>query len=290
MRLKLLFLLGPLLITGCTSSLAPTSPISTRLSPTELPPASKAPLPTADIAAAEHLSQQLAGALIAEYGLVRNPEQQNYLNQVGAWLALQTEQPHLTWRFGLLNSRQSLAFATPSGQILISQGLLNLLQTEAELAAVLSHEMAHVLGQDHWRRLQPQHASVGFEQAVALYARGLPAVDVHAADTKAAVLLARAGYNPYALFGLLQRLGAQAVDNRIGWLQGNANPAERLKHLALTVGDQLRPFEGGIEQTADFERLLLKPSPSPKLPPPQISPSSSPLPANTIIHPQRIQM
>ncbi|MHA3979515.1 M48 family metalloprotease [Halovulum sp. GXIMD14794] len=76
------------------------------------------------------------------------PALSEYVNQVGARLAAQTEEPAENWTFTILDTPTLTAFAQPGGYVYVSRGLLALLNSEAELAAVLAHQMAHVLA-DH---------------------------------------------------------------------------------------------------------------------------------------------
>lgn len=76
------------------------------------------------------------------------PALSEYVNQVGATLADQTDEPATNWTFTVLDTPTLTAFAQPGGYVYISRGLLALLNSEAELAAALAHQMAHVLA-DH---------------------------------------------------------------------------------------------------------------------------------------------
>ena len=59
----------------------------------------------------------------------------------------------LNWEFVVIADEQENAFVVPGGKVVVFTGLLKLLETEAELAAVLSHEVAHVLA----RHVVTQH-------------------------------------------------------------------------------------------------------------------------------------
>ncbi|MCM2355956.1 MAG: M48 family metalloprotease, partial [Arenimonas sp.] len=91
------------------------------------------------------LGRGIAANLLGARPLVRDQALQQYVNRIGLWLALQTERPNLPWRFGVMDSTDVNAFALPGGTILITQGLYDRLRDEAELASVLSHEIAHVV-------------------------------------------------------------------------------------------------------------------------------------------------
>ena len=95
------------------------------------------------------IGKEYASLLVGAAPLVDNADVQRYVNQVGRWLSLNAERPDLNWRFGVLDSDNINAFATPGGYVFITKGLLVRLKSEAELAGVLGHEIAHVVKKHH---------------------------------------------------------------------------------------------------------------------------------------------
>lgn len=85
-----------------------------------------------------HNSQQTQGGL---YYL--DPSLQRYINEVGQQLAKVSHRPDLPYEFVVLNSAVPNAWALPGGKLAINRGLLIHLDDEAELAAVLGHEIVH---------------------------------------------------------------------------------------------------------------------------------------------------
>lgn len=69
---------------------------------------------------------------------------QDYVNSVGQKIAKKSHRPNLTYRFTVLDSPEINAFALPGGYVYITRGILAYLNSEAELAAVLGHEIGHV--------------------------------------------------------------------------------------------------------------------------------------------------
>lgn len=72
------------------------------------------------------------------------PNLQSYVNEVGQKLAKKSHRPQLDYHFTVLDSPQVNAFALPGGHVYITRGILAYLNSEAELAAVLGHEIGHV--------------------------------------------------------------------------------------------------------------------------------------------------
>jgi predicted Zn-dependent protease len=67
-----------------------------------------------------------------------------YVNEVGQRLAAASHRPDLTYTFTVIDSPEINAFALPGGYVYINRGLMSFLNSEAELAAVLGHEIGHI--------------------------------------------------------------------------------------------------------------------------------------------------
>ncbi|HIL92063.1 MAG TPA: peptidase M48 [Cycloclasticus sp.] len=90
------------------------------------------------------LGRQYSQQVMQEYRAYDNPALQRYVQSVGDRVAKVSHRKNLIYRFTLLDSEQVNAFALPGGYIYITRGLLVYLNSEAELAAVLGHELGHV--------------------------------------------------------------------------------------------------------------------------------------------------
>lgn len=77
-------------------------------------------------------------------GLVKDDSLQTYVQGVGAKLAADSERPTLPWSFQVVDDPTPNAFALPGGFIFVTRGLMSYMDSEAELAAVLGHEIGHV--------------------------------------------------------------------------------------------------------------------------------------------------
>jgi beta-barrel assembly-enhancing protease len=187
------------------------------------------------------LGEEIASNLLGAAPLYKDEAAQRYVNQVGQWIARQGERSELAWRFAILDDMDANAFAAPGGYIFITRGLLNSLRNEAELAGVLSHEIAHVLRKHQLNAIKKAaRTSLGAEflsekaeqkafrsgngqltplfrelagVGTRLYVRGLDKEDEYEADRMAVVLAARAGYNPYGLPSVLQTLQTVNADH-----------------------------------------------------------------------------
>ncbi|MDD5058713.1 MAG: M48 family metalloprotease [Sideroxydans sp.] len=79
-----------------------------------------------------------------QYKVYDNPALQKYVNDVGQKIARQSHRPNLNYHFTVLDSPEINAFALPGGYVYITRGILAYLNSEAEMAAVLGHEIGHV--------------------------------------------------------------------------------------------------------------------------------------------------
>lgn len=199
------------------------------------------------------IGREAAAVVLGAAPPVKDERLQRYVNRVGRWVALQSERPDLDWRFGVLDTPDINAFAAPGGFVFITKGLLLRMGSEAELAGVLAHEVAHVIRRHHLEAVQKNAqldlAATVVGQAVEqgqrdtlnritggfkeLYARGLDKDDEFEADRMGIVLATRAGYDPYGLPASLQTLAAiNPADSSLAFMfKTHPAPGQRLDRL-----------------------------------------------------------
>jgi predicted Zn-dependent protease len=97
--------------------------------------------------------------IIAEYGVYDDPELQKYVNAIGQDLAARSHRPNLEFTFTVLDSPEINAFALPGGYVYITRGIMAYLDSRAELAGVLGHEIGHVTARHSVRQQSGQMAS-----------------------------------------------------------------------------------------------------------------------------------
>lgn len=212
------------------------------------------------------VGREIAGRVLGTAPLTRDPELQSYVNRVGRWIAAQSERPDLPWHFGVIETSDVNAFASPGGYVLITRGLYEMLDSEAQLAGVLGHEISHIVKRHHVTVMQKSAAiSAGSKLARAqsrseflgtligngaeVFARGLDKSAEYEADVIGVVLAARAGYSPYGLVEVLHKLAARAGDDSALALlfKTHPHPDERLTHL----GDALTPRVASLPAGAE---------------------------------------
>lgn len=177
------------------------------------------------------LGPELAGRVLGAAPLWQDAQAQRRVNLVGRWMASQTTRPELPWSFGVIDSPEINAFAAPGGYVLLTRGLYELLANDAEVAAVLGHEISHVVQRDHYNVIRKQQVTQsGIRAAAGQVATGnlaehyakeyatkfgakalLSGLDRDAefrSDQAAEVYLVRSGFNPLALYAVLQKMTA----------------------------------------------------------------------------------
>lgn len=94
-----------------------------------------------------------------QYGVYDDPVLQDYVNGIGQRLAKVSHRAGLQYQFLVVDSPQVNAFALPGGYIYITRGILAYLNSEAELAAVLGHEIGHVTARHSVQQLSAATAA-----------------------------------------------------------------------------------------------------------------------------------
>jgi len=237
-----------------------------------------------DISEPEEISigEGMASVLLGAAPLAKNDALQKYVNQVGRYLSLQTERPDLPWHFGVLDSNSVNAFATPGGHIFVTSGLLQKMRSEAELAGVLSHEIAHVLRKHHLAAMK-KAGGMGFLTDVAgiavdhkggggyvgkelsknlisgmkeVLVRGLDKDDEYEADRMGVVIATRSGYDPYGLPAVLQTLDGISGSSDVSLLfSTHPVPASRMDTLSGLMQPKFDHYQG--QSVSDrFRRLV----------------------------------
>jgi predicted Zn-dependent protease len=100
--------------------------------------------------------------VLAEYGSYNNPRVQAYVNDLGQRLAKQSHRANLQWTFTVLDSPEINAFALPGGYVYVTRGIMAYLDSEADLAGVIGHEIGHVTARHGAQRAtRQQTAGIG---------------------------------------------------------------------------------------------------------------------------------
>jgi predicted Zn-dependent protease len=193
-----------------------------------------------------YLGRAVAALILQRYKLLSpDPGTIAYLNKICATIVINSSVPDLYngYHLAVLDSPELNAFATSGGHIFLCRGLIEALDSEDALAAVIAHEIAHIQlkhstaiittakrpeefpgasgGDPFWEQGRLFDDSV-WEMADALLINGYSQTQEFEADTYALSLLASAGYSPY---GLLDALGVLENDPNLKGLNSTHPPA-----------------------------------------------------------------
>jgi predicted Zn-dependent protease len=224
------------------------------------------------------LGRDAAKDVAASMGLYDDPDLVAYVQGVGARLAADSERPDLPWSFQVVDDPVVNAFALPGGYIYLTRGILTHFNSEAEMAAVLGHEIGHVTARHSVEQIsQAQLATLGlgvatiasedFQRYAGLASQGLQLLflkfsrdDERQADSLGLRYMVRASYDPHQMvdvFDTLARVSRAAGGGRIPvWASTHPAPERRAETISERV-QSLPPAEreGKVEHAAYLNHL-----------------------------------
>ncbi|HPW18815.1 MAG TPA: M48 family metalloprotease [Candidatus Aminicenantes bacterium] len=210
------------------------------------------------------LGKSTDAEVAATYGVYDDPALQAYVGKLGAALAAKGQRPGLPWRFTVLDSPVVNAFAVPGGAIYVTRGILAMMNSEAELAAVLGHEIGHVNARHSMSQMSKQQAAaIGlalgsaisrkFAQYAGLAGTGLQVLflkfsrdNENEADALGVDYARAAGYDPAdmaATFVALQRIGdlsGSGAGALPGFLSTHPLTPDRIAHVRAMLKSEDR--------------------------------------------------
>jgi predicted Zn-dependent protease len=197
------------------------------------------------------LGRQLAPQMAAQFGGVSNTEAREAVRRVGAKVVAKSSASRTPYQFSfhlLADAKTVNAFALPGGQIFITQALLRLLEREDELAAVLGHEVGHVLARHSAEHLAKQQLTQriigavavgsGYDTAQLAQLAGSLINMKHGrddeieADSLGLRLVREAGYDPRWMISVMQKLEkASGGSRQPEFASTHPSPANRIQRI-----------------------------------------------------------
>lgn len=180
------------------------------------------------------LGASMARQVESNEKILDDPQWQSYLNEVGQRIVRVCDRKDLEFHFKVIESDQVNAFAAPGGFIYFYTGLLAEMDNEAELAAVMAHEISHVVARHSVKRIQKAmgvalvwELAMGDSQSgkaletaaglgMGLLFAGYSRSAEREADRFGIAYMAKAGYDPNGSIGMfetLARLGGRQSQN-----------------------------------------------------------------------------
>ena len=210
------------------------------------------------------LGKSMDGEVRREMGLYDDAELQRYVESVGMRLARSSQRPNLPWHFAVMDEPAVNAFALPGGYIYLTRGILPFLDSEADLAGVLGHEVGHVTAR-HSAQQYTKATSAGLGvQLLSIFVpeaqplQGLTETalgvlflkygrdDELQADRLGVDYTAKTGWNPAGVGNMLRTLARldEASGSRRGvpnWLSTHPAPADRVEKVQAYIAQSGAP-------------------------------------------------
>ena len=207
-----------------------------------------------------------------------DPAVQAYVSGIGRDLARRTERPDLPWTFVVLDDPAVNAFAIPGGHIYITRGILGYMNSEAELASVLGHEIGHVTARHSVEQVSKQQllglglgigaivspefaryeslAKTGAGLLLLKYSRA----DEAQADELGLRYMVAGGYDGHEMprvFRTLERVSEAASNGQRlpNWLATHPAPGNRFATISADVARLGTKAAGRVERAAYLSRL-----------------------------------
>src|SRR5467141_2778431 len=225
------------------------------------------------------LGKQSAQILAKRLPLCNDPKADEYLTKLGLRLVskMPTRGVQYPWEFHCVNDKEINAFALPGGYVFVNRGAIEAADNEAQLVAVMAHELSHVVlrhGTAQASKAQLMQGAAGIfgqifggstggallTQGVALGAGGLLLRYSRSDETQADVLGTQAlydtGYDPRAMAQFFEKLQAEAQGkNPPQFLSDLTNPGNRVERVDEEV-DKLGGVPANAKRdSAEFEAI-----------------------------------
>lgn len=207
------------------------------------------------------MGQQADPEVKKEFGTYDRAALQVYVDEIGQRLASQSHRTNIKYQFTVVDSPDINAFALPGGYIYITRGIMAYLNSEAEVAGVIGHEIGHVTARHGVQQqsmsqvaglgvllgavlvpgLRNESAMGMMQQLSVAWIRGYGREDELEADRLGAEYLARAGYDPQAMIKVVGVLKNQELFDA---------------ELAKQEGREPRKYHGVFESHPDNDTRL----------------------------------
>ena len=149
--------------------------------------------------------------VLKEYPALKNPKLQAYVNGIGQALAKQSQRANLQWTFTVLDSPEINAFALPGGYVYVTRGIMAYMESEADLAGVVGHEIGHVTARHGAQRATRQQTAGLGVLAASIFGLVLESQGVGGASDMIGGVAQNAAQGYVAKYGREQELQADGL-------------------------------------------------------------------------------
>jgi len=196
-------------------------------------------------------------------GKIDNPSLQNYIDSVGQRIARISHRPSWEYHFTAVEHKMVNAVALPGGHVFVTKGMLEKLTTEAQLAALLAHEIVHITARHSSAAISremglsfvlfglsaaganiPQDAARAAALTLQLIGLKYSREQERMADVAGLDYMVVAGYNPYGAVELMQMLEDQDKVRPVEFLSSHPSPENRIISLNARIQTRYADSEG----------------------------------------------
>jgi predicted Zn-dependent protease len=206
-------------------------------------------------------------------GRIANQRLQNYIDSVGQRIVRVCHKPHLEYHFVALRDKSVNALTLPGGYVFVTRGMLKELKTEAQLAAILAHEIVHVVARDTSNVMSNQ---IGIDLLLsAVLSDKTPRGVLTAADLTRQILslqysredeetadlvgldyMVLAGYGPYGMVETMQMLQSRHEVRPIEFFSTHPSPKNRMIYLTQRIQTKYYSLAGLRIGREDYHRAV----------------------------------
>ncbi len=205
------------------------------------------------------IGKSMARQVEETYKLADDPLLQDRVNRIGKKIASVCDRRDIDYHFRVLADEEVNAFSLPGGFVYVNKGLIDKIPSDDELAAVIGHEVGHIVARHSIKKLQAMMgysliriltaqvpngqdvgatADIAFTQLMLGYSRQ----DELLADTLGAKYAQLAGYDPHAMISFLKKL--QAINRRrplqpINYFKTHPYVPDRIRTVKEELGDKI---------------------------------------------------
>lgn len=213
---------------------------------------SSMPLPAAAVSTASEIriGQQAARQVDQQNPILTDPILNNWIDSIGGNLAQYRARPDINYTFKIIDTNDINAFSLPGGFVYVNYGMLNFVNSDDEMAAVLGHEIGHVERRNQITlnaKAQVLNVILGVLSMVSpfvwrfggllgdLSLQKMSRVDELQADQYGLLLMTRAGYDPHGMISMQQHLGNEEAaggnDLLNKYFEDHPESPDRIAHL-----------------------------------------------------------
>jgi predicted Zn-dependent protease len=217
------------------------------------------------------LGEQQSRQILRQVKISKNPSYNRRVRNVGRRIAQVANRPDFNWQYYVIESKKANAFVLPGGKVFVYSGLFKYARTDAELAAVIGHEVAHALRSHGIQGAQrKQEASLvgallqvglgiaGVDPSIAqtvntAYGYGATYGYIHPysrkketeADSIGLMLMAKAGYDPRAAITFWRKF-AKEGNRPPEFLSTHPDPGNRIANLQRLMPQALSLYQKSL--------------------------------------------